>query len=127
MLFGGLWPSGHPPPTPAHAKKRSLSGVSDFISKMRAALESEHVSQHLPSWIDLIFGFKQSGDNAVKADNLFHPVCYVGSKGSPEEAVDALSLPMEVGGVGLLKKLCSRLGFLQMSEYGDVKAFRFKP
>lgn len=78
------------------ALPRWASNVSDFISKMRAALESEHVSQHLPSWIDLIFGFKQSGDAAVKADNLFHPVCYVGSKGSPEEAVDALSLPMEV-------------------------------
>ena len=78
------------------ALPRWASNVSDFISKMRAALESEHVSQHLPSWIDLIFGFKQSGDAAVKADNLFHPVCYVGSKRSPEEAVDALSLPMEV-------------------------------
>ena len=28
-------------------------------------LESEHVSQMLPSWIDLIFGFKQSGEPAV--------------------------------------------------------------
>ena len=78
------------------ALPRWASGVSDFISKMRAALESEHVSQHLPEWIDLIFGFKQSGEAALKADNLFHPVCYVGSKGSPEEAVDVLSLPMEV-------------------------------
>ncbi|CAK0867715.1 unnamed protein product [Prorocentrum cordatum] len=55
------------------------SGITDFVCKMRAALESEWVSQHLPAWIDLIFGCKQAGEEAVKADNLFHPVCYTGS------------------------------------------------
>lgn len=55
--------------------------VTDFICKMRAALESEQVSRHLPAWIDLIFGSKQQGEEAVKADNLFHPVCYTSSGG----------------------------------------------
>eukprot|EP00434_Breviolum_minutum_P003767 symbB.v1.2.003316.t1/scaffold187.1/size278738/1 len=75
---------------------RWASSVTDFICKLRAALESEEVSQMLPNWIDLIFGYKQSGEAAVKADNLFHPVCYAGSVSSPEEAQNSFGLPMEV-------------------------------
>ncbi|CAF1456017.1 unnamed protein product [Rotaria magnacalcarata] len=48
----------------------------DFVYKMRLALESEHVSQHLHEWIDLIFGYKQRGDEARCADNLFHYLTY---------------------------------------------------
>ncbi|CEM00607.1 unnamed protein product [Vitrella brassicaformis CCMP3155] len=48
----------------------------DFLVKMRAALESEHVSHHLPLWIDLIFGYRQRGEEARKAHNLFHPLTY---------------------------------------------------
>ena len=28
-----------------------------FVKKLRAALESDHVSRMLPQWIDLVFGF----------------------------------------------------------------------
>lgn len=51
----------------------------ELTSKLRQALESEHVSKHLHLWIDLIFGHLQKGPNAIEANNLFHPLCYEGS------------------------------------------------
>lgn len=51
----------------------------EFIRVHRAALESEYVSQHLHEWIDLIFGYKQLGQPAVQACNLFHHLFYEGN------------------------------------------------
>uniref|UniRef100_K3W8J6 BEACH domain-containing protein n=1 Tax=Globisporangium ultimum (strain ATCC 200006 / CBS 805.95 / DAOM BR144) TaxID=431595 RepID=K3W8J6_GLOUD len=50
----------------------------EFIRIHRAALESDHVSQHLHEWIDLIFGFKQRGKAALKANNVFYYLTYYG-------------------------------------------------
>lgn len=50
-----------------------------FISTLRAALESEYVSKHLHHWIDLIFGYKQRGEEARKANNVFHYLTYEGA------------------------------------------------
>ncbi|KAL4712825.1 hypothetical protein ACJJTC_011895 [Scirpophaga incertulas] len=55
------------------------SSPEDFVLKLRQALESDYVSKHLHLWIDLIFGYKQRGKEAVKADNVFHHVCYEGA------------------------------------------------
>ena len=48
-----------------------------FILIHRQALESAYVTQHLASWIDLVFGFKQTGKAAVDAINVFHPAVSV--------------------------------------------------
>ncbi|XP_031708990.1 neurobeachin-like protein 2 isoform X2 [Anarrhichthys ocellatus] len=55
------------------------SSREDFIKQHRKALECEHVSSHLHEWIDLIFGFKQRGDEAVNALNVFYYCTYEGA------------------------------------------------
>ena len=73
---------------------RAVTGVTlppwartpeEFVWLHRAALESEMVSAHLHEWIDLIFGYKQRGDAALAADNLFYYLTY-------EDAVDLRSI-----------------------------------
>ncbi|XP_029027951.1 neurobeachin-like isoform X3 [Betta splendens] len=51
----------------------------DFVRINRMALESEFVSCQLHQWIDLIFGYKQRGPEAVRALNVFHYLTYESS------------------------------------------------
>lgn len=50
-----------------------------FIRMNREALESEYVSARLPHWIDLIYGYKQQGKEAVEANNVFYYLSYYGA------------------------------------------------
>jgi factor associated with neutral sphingomyelinase activation len=63
--------------------------AADFHRICAEALECEYVSQHLHHWIDLIFGFKQRGEEAFKAKNVFHPMSLWGGH------VDLDALPEE--------------------------------
>ncbi|KAH7926600.1 beach-domain-containing protein [Leucogyrophana mollusca] len=47
-----------------------------FVHMHRRALESHHVSENLPAWIDLIWGCKQRDESSL---NVFHPLSYEGS------------------------------------------------
>uniref|UniRef100_A0AAR2LXN5 LPS-responsive vesicle trafficking, beach and anchor containing n=1 Tax=Pygocentrus nattereri TaxID=42514 RepID=A0AAR2LXN5_PYGNA len=51
----------------------------EFIRINRLALESEFVSCQLHQWIDLIFGYKQQGPEAVRALNVFYYLTYEGA------------------------------------------------
>jgi len=52
---------------------------AEFVRLNRLALESEYVSENLHHWIDLIFGYKQRGQPAKEAHNLFFHLTYEGA------------------------------------------------
>ena len=58
----------------------SLHGVplspAAFIAANHQALESYVTTTFLHAWIDLVFGAKQTGEQAVQAYNVFYPLTY---------------------------------------------------
>ncbi|DAZ94511.1 TPA: hypothetical protein N0F65_011864 [Lagenidium giganteum] len=51
----------------------------EFVRLHRMALESKHVSENLHHWIDLIFGYQQTGQQAKDAQNVFMHITYEGT------------------------------------------------
>jgi hypothetical protein len=56
--------------------KWANDSTAEFIYQNRMALESTYVSSHIHEWIDLIFGYKQRGEESIKANTnwvVFEP------------------------------------------------------
>ena len=62
--------------------------AAQFIMINRYALESPYVSSQISKWIDLVFGFKQSGEEAEKAHNTFSPYSYAKCLNNPEVDIE---------------------------------------
>ncbi|KAH0617686.1 hypothetical protein JD844_016176 [Phrynosoma platyrhinos] len=78
------------------------SDADDFLQKSQEALESQYVSEHLNEWIDIVFGYKQKGSEAIAAHNVFHPLTYEGGVDlnrimDPNERVALLTQILEFG------------------------------
>lgn len=50
-----------------------------YVSKLRKGFEEFVVSKTIAKWIDLIFGYKQRGEEAVKSLNRFVHLTYENS------------------------------------------------
>ena len=65
-----------------------------LFSKMnKKALESEYSSQQINNWIDLIFGYKQKGNEAEKSYNVLRDVC---SSFNPQNYKDKEELELKI-------------------------------
>merc|ERR1719470_80060 len=62
-----------------------------FVKIHRQALESPLVRQELSHWIDLVFGYKQTGQEAVDAVNVFHPATYPTNQTQEMDELEAMA------------------------------------
>ena len=61
------------------SKAKWAKSPQHFIRLHRMALESDLVSCQLHQWIDLIWGYKSRGPEAVRAVNVFYYLTYEGN------------------------------------------------
>lgn len=74
----------------------------DFIQKHQKAIESDIVGSAIGNLIDLIFGIKQDGENAVEANNVFHKYCYSSSLSQTKDPLEINEIRAHAGSFGII-------------------------
>ena len=100
--------------------------VYDFIYKNRKALESRYVSENINNWIDLIWGYKQRGEEAKKANNLFIPEMYPDIWEDPSNSEDEaakLNIEMNLDQCGQIPQQLFTVPHPQRGEFKAKKRF----
>ncbi|KAI8849739.1 hypothetical protein BC829DRAFT_391068 [Chytridium lagenaria] len=70
--------------------RKQTGAVVDDVTLPEWAVGGDYVSEHLHEWIDLIWGYKQTGEEAVKANNVFYYLTYEGAIN-----IDSIKDPVE--------------------------------
>jgi len=94
-----------------------------FVRINRQALESDYVSKNLHLWIDLIFGWKQRGAEAVSSLNTFVHVTYEGEVDleSMTDVVQRESTIAQIQNFGQTPSRLERRPFSQRVVYSALK------
>lgn len=94
-----------------------------FVRINRQALESDYVSKNLHLWIDLIFGWKQRGPEAIKSLNTFVHVTYEGEVDleSMTDVVQRESTIAQIQNFGQTPSRLERRPFPQRIVYSALK------